>query len=143
MYHSTHKVNRDAIVKTLRFFLFLIFITHFFSPSLFAKSSSPCALPGCSWPGDDPNVKGWCISINIVSLDANYTHSTYTNGTHPPANSPPYGAAGNSTPFNYNYDLIDPALLGVGNACLGPVTCNDKTLTCKVGVAQNESFQAY
>jgi hypothetical protein len=101
--------------------------------------SSPCSLPGCSWPGDDANVKGWCISINVTSLNSNYTYSAYTNAS----NFPSYGAAGNSTPFNYHYDLIDPSTLGTGNACLGPITCNDQTLTCKVATAQNETFQPY
>lgn len=105
--------------------------------------SSPCSLPGCSWPGDDPNVKGWCISINVVSLNSNYTHSNYTNGSNPPASAPAYSHAGNSVPFNYKYDLIDPSTLGIGNACLGPITCDDKTLTCKVSTPQNESFQPY
>lgn len=105
--------------------------------------SSPCSLPGCSWPGDDPNVHGWCVSINIVSSNSSYTYSNYTNGSNPPANAPAYSAAGNSVPFNYKYDLIDPNTLGTGNACLGPITCNDKTLTCKVANAQSESLQAY
>jgi hypothetical protein len=105
--------------------------------------SSPCSLPGCSWPGDDPNVKGWCITINVVSPNSSYTSSNYTNGSNPPANAPAYSNAGNSTPFNYKYDLINPNTLGVGNACLGPITCNDKTLACQVATAQNESFQPY
>jgi len=105
--------------------------------------SSPCALPGCSWPGDDPNVHGWCISINVVSRNSNYTYSHYTNGAHPASSTPPYGAAGNSTPFDYKYALINPNTLGTGNACIGPITCNDKTLACKVSTAQNESFQSY
>jgi hypothetical protein len=105
--------------------------------------SSPCSLPGCSWPGDDTNVHGWCISINALSAHSSYTSSSYQNGSHPPANVPAYAAAGNSTPFNYKYDLINPSTLGSGGVCLGPITCNDKTLTCKVGSAQSESFQAY
>lgn len=105
--------------------------------------SSPCSLPGCSWPGDDPNITGWCVTINVVSRNSSYTHSAYQNGTNPPANAPAYSAAGASPAFNYNYDLINPATLGTGNACLGPITCNDKTLTCKVSTAQNESFQPY
>lgn len=105
--------------------------------------SSPCSLPGCTWPGDDPTVRGWCITINIISRNANYTFSNYTNGSNPPANTPAYGAEGNSNAFNYKYDLIDPNTLGAGNACLGPITCNDKTLTCKVNTPQNESFQQY
>ncbi len=105
--------------------------------------SSPCSLPGCSWPGDDTNVRGWCITINVVSSNSSYTYSHYTSGSNPPANAPAYSAAGNSIPFDYKYDLIDPATLGSGSACLGPITCNDKTLTCQVATAQNESFQPY
>jgi hypothetical protein len=104
--------------------------------------SSPCNLPGCSWPGDTP-ITGWCISINAISRNSSYTYSNYTTGSNLPANSPAYSAAGNSTPFDYKYDLIDPNTLGTGGACLGPITCDDKTLTCKVATAQNESFQPY
>lgn len=105
--------------------------------------STPCVLPGCSWPGDNPNVKGWCVNINAVSLNSNYTHSTFTSGPNPPAQVPPYGDATTSIGFNYNYDLINPITLGAGNACLGPIKCDDKTLTCQVSTPQNQSFQPY
>lgn len=105
--------------------------------------SSPCSLPGCTWPGDDTNVHGWCLTINALSVSASYNHSTYTNGSNPVAKAPPYSQAGNSTPFNYQYDLIDPSTLGTGSACLGPITCDDTTLTCSVSTAQSESIQAY
>lgn len=105
--------------------------------------SSPCSLPGCSWPGDDTNVRGWCITINAISPNSNYTYSNYKNGSNSASNTPAYSSAGNSTPFNYKYDLVDPSTLGTGSACLGPITCDDKTLTCKVSTAQNESFQSY
>lgn len=104
---------------------------------------SPCALPGCSWPGDIP-LK-WCLGINAASLTANYTYSHYTNGSSPAAAVPPYAAAGSSAPvqYDYNYDLIDPATFGAGNACLGPITCDDTTMTCQVSTPQSEAFQAY
>lgn len=105
--------------------------------------SSPCSLPGCSWPGDDTNVQGWCITINVTSINSSYTYSNYRNGSNPPANFPAYSHAGNSIPFDYKYDLIDPTTLGAGNMCLGPITCNDNTLTCQVASAQSESLQAY
>lgn len=104
---------------------------------------APCALPGCTWPGDDATVQGWCISVNVASLNSSYTSSTYTNGSNPPASVPPFSQAGNSNPFNYKYDLINPNTLGVGNACIGPITCDDKTLTCKVSSPQSETFQSY
>lgn len=107
------------------------------------NGAMPCSLPGCSWPGDDPNVHGWCVSINAASLDSDYTFSEYTNGSHLPANIPAYSEAGNSTPYNYKYALLDPATLGVGNTCIGPIVCDDKTLTCKVATPQTQSFQPY
>lgn len=104
---------------------------------------TPCALPGCSWPGDNPTVRGWCININLISMNSSYTYSHFTNGSRQAANSPPYGAASVSIPFDYKYALINPMTLGVGRACLGPVVCNDKTLTCKVNQPQNTTFQPY
>jgi hypothetical protein len=104
--------------------------------------SSPCLLPGCSWPGDTPNTT-WCLTINATSLDTNYTRSMFKNGNNPPAKIPAYGASGNSVFFDYRYDLIDPSKLGTGNACLGPVSCDDKNLTCKVSAAQNEVIEIY
>lgn len=108
-----------------------------------SAGSSPCSLPGCSWPGDNSDVHGWCITINAVGLGTTYTHSSYTNGSNPPASAPSYGSAGNSTPYNYRYDLVNPDTLGTGSACLGPIVCNDQTLTCKVATPQHETFSPY
>jgi hypothetical protein len=107
-----------------------------------ANIGSVCALPGCSWPGDTPNTQ-WCVGINAASLNSNYTYNpTYKNGSTAAA-VPAYGSAGLSSPYNYNYDLINPNTLGVGTACLGPITCNDQTLTCSVSTPQSEAFQPY
>lgn len=104
---------------------------------------APCSLPGCSWPTDNSTVHGWCITINVASRNSSYTYSNYKNGSHLPAAIPPYGEAGLFSPYDYNYALINPATLGSGSACLGPIVCNDKTLTCTVSSPQNESFQPY
>ncbi|HLB56885.1 MAG TPA: hypothetical protein VJK30_06130 [Coxiellaceae bacterium] len=106
------------------------------------NASSPCALPGCSWPGDTANTK-WCLTINVISKNSNYTYSNYKNGSNPSAQAPAYAAAGNFSPFDYSYDLINPNTLAIGNACLGPITCNDKTQTCTVSTPQNETIRAY
>lgn len=103
----------------------------------------PCSLPGCSWPGDDPNVHGWCLSLGAMSLNSNYTFSSYTNPPSPPANVVPLGEAVTNAPFSYNYDLINPASLGAGAACLGLITCDDQTLTCSVASSQSETLQSY
>lgn len=104
---------------------------------------SPCQLPGCSWPGDSTGITGWCLSINLMSRTTSYTSSSYTNGTDAAANVVPFSQAVSSAPFHYNYDLIDPNTLTVGTACLGPVVCNDQTLTCTVSSAQTLPFQSY
>lgn len=106
-----------------------------------SNGASPCLLPGCSWPADTPNIT-WCITINAISPNSSYTSSNYTRGSLPPAKAPRYSAAGNFSPY-YKYDLIDPLTLGSGNACLGPITCDDQTLTCSVSTAQNEVLQPY
>ncbi|MBX7149060.1 hypothetical protein K1X76_08230 [bacterium] len=103
----------------------------------------PCSLPGCSWPGDADIGEGWCLSIGIMSPDSDYTSSNYVSGDNSPASVVPFGAAVTSDPFDYNYDLIDPSTQGVGNACLGPIVCDDETLTCTVNTPQSQSFQAY
>lgn len=105
--------------------------------------SSPCSLPGCTWPGDDPNVTGWCLTINVMSPDSSYTYSNYVNGANPPASVVPYGDAGSSILFDYKYGLIDPSTLGVGNSCLGPIVCDDQDLTCSVNTPQSQSVQSY
>lgn len=102
-----------------------------------------CSLPGCSWPRD--TLVTWCININIISQHSSYTYNHgYVKSPYPPANAPAYSADGSASAYNYNYDLIDPNTLGTTpGLCLGPVTCNDKTLTCKVSTPQNESFESY
>jgi hypothetical protein len=107
------------------------------------NSSAPCLLPGCSWPGDNTGVTGWCLSIGVMSRNSAYTFSSYANGSHSPSNVVPFSEAVTSNPFNYKYDLIDPNTLGVGGPCIGPVVCNDETLTCTVSTPQSQSFQSY
>jgi hypothetical protein len=102
----------------------------------------PCLLPGCSWNGDTP-IAGWCISLNVMSRQSSYTHSNYSNGLNTPANVVPFSGAGNSAPFDYKFDLIDPATLATGGSCLGLVVCDDTTLTCRVSSSQDQRFQAY
>lgn len=104
--------------------------------------STPCQLPGCSWSGDTPNTK-WCITIGVMSRRSSYTSSAYTNGSNPAANVVPIGQAVSSIPFNYKYDLVDPATFGNGSACLGPIVCDDQTLNCSVSSQQTQSFRSY
>lgn len=108
-----------------------------------SNGSTPCALPGCSWPGDDSSLRGWCLSLNAMSLDSSYTFSSYINPPNPPANPIPLGAAGSSLAFGYRYSLINPTTLGAGAACLGLITCDDKSLTCSAATPQSETLQSY
>lgn len=102
----------------------------------------PCLLPGCSWPGDTP-IQGWCLNIGALSLHSNYTYSFYAKENYLPASIVPFTEAATNVAYNYNYDLINPELFGNGAACIGPITCNDQSLTCSVRTPQSQSFQPY
>ena len=102
-----------------------------------SAGSSPCQLPGCSWPLDNPT--NWYIKINILSLDSNYTSSTYTHIPYPPSNAIPMGEATSSIAYHYNYQLVDDAQ----QVCIGPISCDDQSLNCWVSTPQNQIFKAY
>lgn len=83
-----------------------------------------CALPGCTW-GSDSTQYNWCIYLGAlapVSTSAGYT-----------ANVPPSTEAASNGNL-YNYNLISSYIY------LGPISCNDQTLTCSVSTQQTQSF---
>jgi hypothetical protein len=90
-------------------------------------SSSPpgCALPGCTWGSDTGNYN-WCIYLGALAPVT--TSSGYT------ANVPPSSDAASSG--SYDYNLISSS----NYVYLGPISCNDQTLTCKVSNPQTQSF---
>lgn len=108
-----------------------------------ANMGVTCQLPGCSWPGDNPGVTGWCITIGVMSRHSAYTSSSYVNGSNAAVNAVPYGQTVTNVGLGYKYDLIDPSTLGAGAACLGPIVCNDQTLTCSASTSQSQTIQAY
>ena len=86
-------------------------------------STPYCALPGCKW-GSDSAIYNWCIYLGAlapISVTDGYT-----------ANAPPFALPVSGMGFNYNvvadYDYI------------GPISCNDMTLTCSVLTPQSQSF---
>lgn len=93
--------------------------------SIIDPSSPPgCALPGCTW-GSDTTRYNWCIFLGALAPVANT--ASYA------ANVPPSTNTTSST-GNYNYDLVNTYVM------LGPISCNDQTLTCTVANQQTQSF---
>lgn len=87
-------------------------------------SASGCLLPGCTWPTDLANYN-WCIYLGALSpvlLTAGYA-----------ANVPPSTAVV-SIPSQYDYNLVSTYHY------LGPISCNDQTLTCSVATPQSQAF---
>ena len=87
---------------------------------------SPCTLPGCTW-FTDINIypaENWCIYLGVLSPAKNNTASA--------SNVPPYGYAVRGA--GYNYDLVTQYNY------IGPITCDDRTLTCSVATTQNVPF---
>lgn len=83
-----------------------------------------CALPGCTW-GADTTVYNWCIyagAISPISATEDYSTSVVPASDNP------------SQLGLYNYDLIS------SYDYIGPISCNDETLTCSVGTTQTQSF---
>ncbi len=86
-------------------------------------SAPPCALPGCTW-GTDSTIYNWCIYLGAlapVSTSPGYT-----------ANVPP--STDLASTGSYDYNLISSYVT------LGPISCNDQTLTCTVANLQTQSF---
>lgn len=91
--------------------------------------TSPCALPGCTWADSDPPdnaPKYWCVYVGVLAPENTNTSSTSV--------VPPSGLSVNDS--GYGYDLIASGNYGY----IGPITCNDQTLTCSVSSTQNQSF---
>lgn len=93
--------------------------------NIIIPSSPPgCALPGCTW-GSDSTKYNWCIYLGAlapVSVSTGYT------STVPPSTE----AASNSSFYNYN--------LITNYISIGPISCDDRTLSCAVANQQTQSF---
>lgn len=93
--------------------------------NIIIPSSPPgCALPGCTW-GSDSTKYNWCIYLGALAPVS--TTSGYT------ANVPPSTDAPSSAGL-YNYDLI------TNYVYLGPISCDDRALTCVSANQQTQSF---
>lgn len=92
--------------------------------NIIIPSSPPgCALPGCTW-GSDTTQYNWCIYLG--ALAPVFTSPGYT-AKIPPSTSEASGGG-------YSYNLISSYVE------LGPISCNDQTLTCTVADQQTQSF---
>lgn len=106
-------------------FLYNMIYGAIYYENIIIPSSPPgCALPGCTW-GSDTTKYNWCIFLGALSPVSNT--ASYT------ANVPPSMDSASST-GNYNYNLV------TSYVTLGPISCDDQTLTCTVASQQTQSF---
>ncbi len=102
----------------------MIYQAIYYEGIIIPSSPPGCALPGCTW-GSDITQYNWCVylgALGPVSTSAGYT-----------ANVPPSTDSASSTGL-YNYNLISNYIY------LGPISCNDETLTCVAARQQTQSF---
>jgi hypothetical protein len=102
----------------------MLFQANYYVNIQYSSSPPGCALPGCTW-GADTTVYNWCIHLGAlapVSTTAGYTASV----------APSTELA--SSPGLYDYNLVSDYVL------LGPISCNDQTLTCTVATPQTQPF---
>lgn len=118
----TIEANAEAAVGENYLYNMIYNATYYFR--IISSSGPPgCSLPGCTW-GDDSTIYNWCIYVGAiapVSVTGGYTANVV------PASSALSGGG-------YNYDLIS------SYEYIGPISCNDQTLTCSVTASQTQSF---
>lgn len=102
----------------------MIYEAIYYENIIIPVSPPGCALPGCTW-GSDTTKYNWCIFLGALTPVT--TTSSYTS------NVPPSADAASSV-GNYNYDLVN------NYVTLGPIACNDQTLTCTAESQQTQSF---
>jgi hypothetical protein len=98
-----------------------------FQANFYVVNNTPnavCQLPGCTW-GSDSTIYNWCIYLGALSPVS--TTAAYTANVVPSVESA-------SSSGQYNYNLVTNYVM------LGPITCNDQTLTCNVANQQTQSF---
>jgi hypothetical protein len=101
----------------------MIFQANYYVFNTIISSPPGCSLPGCTW-GTDSSIYHWCIKMG--ALGPRLTSSGYT------ANVPPSTVFASDSGYDYNliqhYDI------------LGPISCNDQTMSCSVANHQTQSF---
>lgn len=102
----------------------MLYETIYYENIIITGSPPGCALPGCTW-GTDSTKYNWCIYLGALAPVS--TSSGYT------ANVPPSSDAASSAGL-YDYNLINNYIY------LGPISCDDQTLTCRTATQQTQSF---
>ena len=102
----------------------MIFGAIYYENIIIPSSPPGCALPGCTW-GTDSTIYHWCIYIGALA--------PVTTSTGYTANVPPATDAASSVGV-YNYDLIE------NYTYLGPLSCDDQTLSCRAASQQTQTF---
>ena len=121
------KPGQSALVGS-NYLYNMIYTANYYISINIPTSPPGCSLPGCTW-GDDSGkpIYNWCIYLGAL---APVTRSAdYTANVPPPAELASSGT-------DYNYNLISDSHY----AYLGPISCDDQTLTCSVVAKQTQSF---
>lgn len=102
----------------------MIYAVNYYVGIVYSSSPPGCALPGCTW-GSDTTIYNWCIYLGALAPVANTADYT--------SNVPPSASLASSA-GQYDYNLIN------NYVTLGPISCNDQSLTCSVTSPQTQSF---
>jgi hypothetical protein len=119
----TIEANAEAAVGGNYLYNMIYNATYYFRIVNAIFPTPGCALPGCTW-GEDSTIYNWCLYVGAiapVSVAGGYTANVV------PASSTLSGAG-------YNYDPIS------SYEYIGPISCDDQTLTCSVASSQTQSF---
>ncbi len=118
----TIEANAEAAVGENYLYNMIYNATYYFR-IMNPVSPAGCALPGCTW-GEDSTIYNWCLYVGAiapVSVTGGYTAKVVP-------------AVSTLSDAGYNYDLIS------SYEYIGPISCDDQTLTCSVASSQTQSF---
>lgn len=102
----------------------MIYEAIYYENTIIPSSPPGCSLPGCTW-GSDTIQYNWCIYLGALA--------PISNSEGYSANVPPSASLA-SVPTLYNYNLIS------NYNYIGPIACNDQTLTCVTANQQTQAF---
>lgn len=118
----TINAGKSAVVGS-NYLYNMIYQAIYYKDIVHDTSPPGCFLPGCTW-GNDSTIYNWCIYL--AALAPVTTTAGYTSNVPPSTDEASSGS--------YNYNLTNTYVY------LGPISCNDQTMTCTAASLQTQSF---
>lgn len=105
----------------------MLYNANYFLSITVPVSTPGCQLPGCTW-GSDSTSYNWCIYLGAIAPVS--VSEAYSSKVLPMVEA----VTGSTGSGPYQYSLVQQYHY------IGPISCNDQTLSCSVVTPQSQSF---